>query len=168
MQNENIEESMSAEIRAKHIECQKEIEAAAQAVKAACKSAEYLGQLVEKSQRSKKHTVFAWLSETADVPGDVARAYRLAHTTGKKRNVASDRRALTLLGIIEAQVRNTPTPARVKPSELTLGTKIKRASETITRHLESRPVESMSRGEVQLLNSRLRPLAELWLKTQNR
>ena len=163
MTNDNIEESMSAEIRAKHIECQKQIEAAAEAVKAACKSAEYLGQLVHKASRAKKHTVYQWLAESAGVPGDAGRAYMLAHTTAQKRKVHSDRRALQKLNLIEAQTKTTSEPTK-KRQPMSLATKIQRANKMVTEHLQRRKIEDMTPAEKSLFKAHLTPLAEVYVK----
>ena len=105
-----ISEQMASEVRTKHIETQDKIQRAHNAIKEACEAAIYLGQLVEKSQRSKRNSVFQWLSEEADVPGQIARSYLLAHNTNQKRKVHSDRRALLKLGVIENQEKTVRRP----------------------------------------------------------
>ena len=160
----NINEQMASEVRAKHIETQDKIQQAASAIREACEAAIYLGQLVEKSQRAKRNTVYQWLSEEANVPGEIARSYLLAHTTNQKRKVHSDRRALQRLGVIESQEKVARQPATKRP-QVSLGTKLDRARKSIIQHLEKeRRIEDMTPAELSLLKSQMTPLAEVYLK----
>jgi len=160
----NINEQMASEVRAKHIEAQRKIQKAHNAIKEACEAAVYVGQLVEKSQRAKRNSVFQWLSEEADVPGQTARSYLLAHTTNQKRKVHSDRRALLKLGVMENQVKTDTRPKRKAPPA-SIGTKVERARKSITEHLEKeRKIEDMTPAELSLFKRQLTPLAEIYLR----
>jgi len=158
-----INQDMITAIKEAHRQAQQEIEKAHQAVKSACDAAIYAGALVEKAQRSKRNSVYSWLGEEADINGQVARSYLLAHTTAAKRHVASDRRALVKLNIIEPQVKVTRAKA-VKPQPVSLASKVTKASKQILGHVNNlRPIETMSESEKDLIKARLEPMARLYM-----
>lgn len=163
----DITTEMANELRANHTIAQAHIKQARESIMAAVDASAYLGQLVEKAQRSKRNTVFAWISEDAGIDGVTARAYRLAHITKKKRNAASDRRCLLKLGIIEPQVK-LATVEKVKPQPMSLSARVTKASEGILKHIENqRPVEDMSQAEKVLLKSKLEPMARLFMEVSS-
>ena len=155
-------EAMAHELAANHAIAQNHIKAAQHAIKEAVAASEYLGELVSKVASHKHQSTFTWLSEVAGIDPVTAKAYRLAAHTGKQRHVASDRRALIKLGIIQPQVKIGT--AKVKAQPLSLTSKCNRAAEQITKHVETkRKVEDMSQGEKDAIKQQLEPLARLFM-----
>ena len=162
----DITAAMAHELETNHAIAQNHIKAANHAIKEAVAAAEYLGQLIEKAGRSKRSSVYSWVSEAAGTDGATARAYKLAHLTQKKRHTASDRRALIKLGIIQPQVKIGT--AKVKAPPLSLTSKCNRAAEQITKHVETkRKVEDMSQGEKDAIKQQLEPLARLFMEVSS-
>ena len=163
----DIETEMADELTARHRECQQQIREAAEAVKTACKSSEYLGQLVEKVSRHRKQSWRQWLAERG-IDSESSGAYKLAHTTQAKRCTASDRRLLLKLGIIQPQIKSQPSE-KVTRSPKSLGSKVEQAKKNILGHIEKqRPVEDMTPSEVIALKSQLEPLARLYVKVSQK
>ena len=159
----DITAAMAHELETNHAIAQTHIKAANHAIKEAVAAAEYLGQLIEKASRSKRSTVYQWISEAAGIDGATARAYKLAYTTGKQRRVASDRRCLIKLGVIQPQVKIQTKKVKAQPLSLT--SKCNRAAEQITKHVETkRKVEDMSQGEKDAIKQQLEPLARLFMQ----
>lgn len=160
---DNIEKAMADELAKAHVMTQDLIAKASAAVKAATVSAAYAGQLVEKASRSKKTTVYQWLSECAQIDGETARAYKLAHTTAQTRKAHSDRRCLLNLGVLEGQVKSQTGPRKVK-TPLSLSSTVRRATGSIAKGLERRPVSSMSADEKDLLKKQLEDIARVYVE----
>ncbi|MBK1853701.1 hypothetical protein JO972_01910 [Verrucomicrobiaceae bacterium 5K15] len=160
---DNIEKAMADELSKAHVITQDLIAKASAAVKAATGSAAYAGQLVEKASRSKKTTVYQWLSECAQIDGETARAYKLAHTTAQTRKAHSDRRCLLRLGVLEGQVKTQAKPSKVK-TPLSLSSIVRRATASVAKGLENRPISAMSGAEKHLLKGQLEDLARVYVE----
>jgi hypothetical protein len=159
---DNIEAIMADEIATAHTKAQELIETAHRAVKDATEASSYVGALIDKVQPHKKSTVYQWVGEQANVAGETARSYVLAHKTSAKRMAHSDRRCLLKLGILEAQVSTAQT-AKLKRPPTSLSTKIHRANKSILNHLKSRPVSEMTGAEKVVLKHNLEGLARVYL-----
>ena len=155
-----IDTIMLAEIEKQHALAQQAIKASRDAMHNAIDLSLVVATLCAKAQRHHRSNIYKYLSPVMD--GVEGRAYMATFTASKNRCIKSDKRVLQLLKILTPAPKiNATVKTKAKPS---LSSLITKATATINKSLETRPVKDMTSRDREQLKAIMRPLAVLYVE----
>lgn len=157
----NIEQSMAQHVDACHRSAQEKIQAARQAVKEAVTAAVEVGELLAKAKSHHSGTIHTWSCEHTSMNGEQSRAYMSVHYVDGKREASEDKRSLQLLGVLKKAPARKPRKAKKTTTPATVASK---ASASIIKSLESRPLSEMTPDEREVLKMNLEQVARLFVE----
>lgn len=157
----NIENEMSLHVDARHKAAQREIKAARGALKRAVAACVEVGELLAKVKSHHSGTIHTWSCENTSMDGEQSRAYMSVHYVDSKRSASEDKRSLQLLGILKKAPARKPRKAKKTTTPATVASK---ASASILKSLESRPISEMTPDEREILKMNLEGVARLFVE----
>ena len=117
--------------------------------------------LVEAYQRKAKHTICHDLRGV--MSGEAVKDHMCLHRISRRRALKSDKRQLSIVGLLDKQTRNVA--ARVAPTK-TVSTIMTKASKELTKKLRTRPVNAWTVEEKENFKRSLAPYLEILKEAQ--
>ncbi|PQJ27915.1 hypothetical protein [Rubritalea profundi] len=163
MANKHTEsrENLIQAIRASHAKAEHDVAWARRAMDKAIASKLETAALTETYSRKAKHTICHDLRGI--MSGEEVKDHMCLHRISKRRALKSDKRQLSIVGLLDKSVRNVAT--KVQPSK-TVSTIMTKTSKELTKKLRQRPVTAWTVEEKENFKRSLAPYLQILKESQ--